>query len=174
MGRHVGRWFPEICFESFAQEFSQPSAKSFAQESESQNTMQPARSFRAGFSQASARSFAHRIPHEMIEASFMREALRHLPLENQMSHASHSSHTSHPKATCKARSTPHPPTKNNRQERKKQMSRNRKYKMTAISSKFSEKGGYRVQFVADGYSVSTSRTPRANPGTMCTARPTSP
>ncbi|MBQ9739790.1 MAG: hypothetical protein IJV91_02510 [Kiritimatiellae bacterium] len=54
------------------------------------------------------------------------------------------------------------------------MSRNRKYKMTAISSKFSEKGGYRVQFVADGYSVSTSRTLRANPGTMCTARPTSP
>ena len=33
------------------------------------------------------------------------------------------------------------------------MSRNRKYKMTAISSKFSEKGGYRAQFVADGYSV---------------------
>ena len=26
---------------------------------------------------------------EMIKASFMREALRHLPLENQMSHASH-------------------------------------------------------------------------------------
>ena len=30
------------------------------------------------------------------------------------------------------------------------MSRNRKYKMTAISSKFSEKGGYRAQFLADG------------------------
>ena len=69
MGRHVGRWFPEICFESFALEFSQPSAKSFAHKSESQNTMQPARSFRAGFSQASARSFEHRIPYEMIEAS---------------------------------------------------------------------------------------------------------
>ena len=33
------------------------------------------------------------------------------------------------------------------------MSRNRKYKMTAISSKFCEKGGYRAQFVADGYSI---------------------
>ena len=61
---------------------------------------------RAGFSQASARSFAHRIPHEMIEASSLCEALRHLPLENQMSHASHASHTSHPQAESKARSTP--------------------------------------------------------------------
>jgi len=41
----------------------------------------------------------------MIEASFMREALRHLPLENQMSHASHASHTSHQQAEGKARST---------------------------------------------------------------------
>ena len=56
-------------------------------------------------------SFEHRIPHEMIEASFMREALRHLPLENQMSHASHASHTSHPQEESKARSTLHPPTK---------------------------------------------------------------
>ena len=82
--------------------------------------MQPTRSFRAGFSQASARSFAHRIPHEMIEASFMREALRHLPLENQMSHASHASHTSHPQAESKARSTsqPHPTTPTNRKENK--------------------------------------------------------
>ena len=30
-----------------------------------------------------------KIPHEIIEASFMCEALRHLLLENQMSHASH-------------------------------------------------------------------------------------
>jgi len=105
-----GQWFLEIGFRSFAQEFSQPSAKSFAHESESQNTMQPARSFRAGFSQASARSFADRIPQEMIEASFMREALRHLLLENQMSHVSHASH---PQAESKERSTPHPPTKNN-------------------------------------------------------------
>ena len=58
---------------------------------------------RAEFSQPSARSFAHRIPHEITKASFMREALRHLPLENQMSHASHSSHTSH-LAIGKARS----------------------------------------------------------------------
>ena len=117
VGRHVGRWFPEICFESFALEFSQPSAKSFAHKSESQNTMQPARSFRAGFSQASARSFAHRIPHEMIEASFMREALRQFLLENQMSYSSHASYTSyfaiasakhkasHCTAACKARSS---------------------------------------------------------------------
>ena len=33
------------------------------------------------------------------------------------------------------------------------MSRQKKYKMTAISSKFSEKGGYRAQFVAEGYSI---------------------
>jgi len=71
---------------------------------------------RAEFSQASARSFAHGIPHEMIEASFMREALRHLPLENQMSHASH---TSHPQAESKARSTPHPPPTNNTKTNKK-------------------------------------------------------
>ena len=98
--RRVRRWFPEICFRSFALEFSQPSAKSFAQ-----NLATP-----------SARSFAHRIPHEMIEASFMREALSHLPLENQMSHASYASHTSHPKETCKARSTP--PTNNTKQPTK--------------------------------------------------------
>jgi len=41
----MGRWFLEICFESFAHEFSQPSAKSFAHKSESQNAMHPARSF---------------------------------------------------------------------------------------------------------------------------------
>ena len=76
MGR-VGQWFPEICFRSFAQDLATPSA----------------------------RSFAHRIPHEIIEASFMREALRHFLLENQMSHASHASHTSHPQAESKARST---------------------------------------------------------------------
>jgi hypothetical protein len=33
------------------------------------------------------------------------------------------------------------------------MSRNKKYKMKAISSSFSEKGGYSAQFVSDGYSV---------------------
>ena len=33
------------------------------------------------------------------------------------------------------------------------MSRQKKYKMTAISSKFSEKGGYRAQVVAEGYSI---------------------
>ena len=33
------------------------------------------------------------------------------------------------------------------------MSRQKKYKMTAISSKFSEKGGYRAQFVAEGYCI---------------------
>ena len=83
--RHVGRWFPEIGFRSFAQDLATPSA----------------------------RSFAHRIPHEMIKASFMREALRHLPLENQMSHASH---TSHPQAESKARSSHHhqQPTKTNK------------------------------------------------------------
>ena len=59
--RRVGQWFLEICFESFAQDLATPSA----------------------------RSFAHGIPHEMIEASFMREALRHFLLENQMSHVSH-------------------------------------------------------------------------------------
>ena len=50
----------------------------------------------------------------------MREALRHLPLENQLSHSSHASHTSHPQPESKARSTPHPPTNNNtkQQERK--------------------------------------------------------
>jgi len=53
----------------------------------------------------SPRSFAHRIPHEIFEASFMREALRHFLLENQMSHASYASHTSHPQAESKARST---------------------------------------------------------------------
>ena len=37
------------------------------------------------------------------------------------------------------------------------MSRYKKYKMTAISSKFSEKGGYRAQFVADGYSIDARR-----------------
>jgi hypothetical protein len=46
---------------------------------------------------------------------------------------------------------------NNKQERKKQMSIYKKYKMTAISSKFSEKGGYRAQFVADGYSIDARR-----------------
>ena len=56
---------------------------------------------------------------EMIKASFMREALRHLPLENQMSHASHASHTSHPQAESKARSTPHPPPTNNTKTNKK-------------------------------------------------------
>jgi hypothetical protein len=100
----VGQWFPEIGF------------RSFAQESESQNAMHPARSFRAGFSQASARSFAHRIPHEMIEASFMREALRHLLLENQMSHASYASHTSHPQAESKARSNHQQSTNKPRKE----------------------------------------------------------
>ncbi|MBP3405833.1 MAG: hypothetical protein J6N18_06995, partial [Kiritimatiellae bacterium] len=35
----------------------------------------------------------------------MREALRHFPLENQMSYASHASHTSHQQAEGKARST---------------------------------------------------------------------
>jgi len=57
-------------------------------------------------------AFAHGIPHEMIEASFMCEALRHLLLENQMSYASHASYTSHPQAESKARSTPptHQPT----------------------------------------------------------------
>ena len=74
--RRVGQWFPEICFESFTQDLATPSA----------------------------RSFAHRIPHEIIEAFAKREALRHLPLENQMSHASHSSHTSH-FAIGKSRST---------------------------------------------------------------------
>ena len=82
----MGQWFLEIGFEGFAHE------------SESQNAMQPARSFAQDLASPSARSFAHRIPHEMIEASFMREAFRHLPLENQMSHASHASHTSHPQA----------------------------------------------------------------------------
>ena len=49
-----------------------------------------------------------KIPHEIIEASFMREALRHFLLENQMSHASYASYTSHPQAESKARSTsPH-------------------------------------------------------------------
>ena len=43
-----------------------------------------------------------KIPYEMSEASFMREAHRHLPLENQMSHTSHASH---PQAESKARST---------------------------------------------------------------------
>ena len=43
----------------------------------------------------------------MIEASFMREALRHLLLENQMSHESHASQ---PQAESKARSTLHPTT----------------------------------------------------------------
>ena len=47
--RRVGRWFLEISFESFAQDLATPSARSFAQESESQNAMQPARSCRAGF-----------------------------------------------------------------------------------------------------------------------------
>ena len=48
--RRVGQWFPEICFESFAQDLATASARSVAQESESQNAMQPARSCRAGFS----------------------------------------------------------------------------------------------------------------------------
>ena len=48
--RRVGQWFPEICFESFATDLATPSARCFAHESESQNAMQPARSFRAGFS----------------------------------------------------------------------------------------------------------------------------
>ena len=48
--RRVGRWFLEISFESFAQDLATPSARSFAQESESQNAMQPARSCRARFS----------------------------------------------------------------------------------------------------------------------------
>ena len=43
--RRVGRWFPEIGFESSAQDLATPSARSVAQESESQNAMQPARSF---------------------------------------------------------------------------------------------------------------------------------
>ena len=94
----VGQWFLEIGFEGFAQDLATPSAWSFAHESESQKAKQP------------ARSFAHKIPHEITKASFMREALRHLLLENQMSHASHASHTSHPQATCKARSTSQPPT----------------------------------------------------------------
>ena len=105
--RRVGRWFLEIGFRSFAQDLAAPSARSFAHESESQNTMQPARSFRAGFSQASARSFAHRIPHEITKASSLRETLMHLLLENQMSHSSHASHTSYPQAEGKARSTHH-------------------------------------------------------------------
>jgi len=46
----VGQWFLEICFESFAKDLATPSARCFAHESESQNAMQPARSFRAGFS----------------------------------------------------------------------------------------------------------------------------
>ena len=41
----------------------------------------------------------------------MCEALRHLLLENQMSHASH---TSHQQAESKARSTSHPPTNHNK------------------------------------------------------------
>jgi len=150
--RHVGRWFLEICFRSFAQDLAAPSARSFAHESESQNAMQPARSYaqdlasREGqrprcpcndesdsgdaapprgplcFAQESesqntmqpARSFAHRIPHEMIKASSLCEALRHFLLENQMSHSSHASHTSHPQAESKARSTSHPPTNHNK------------------------------------------------------------
>ena len=43
--RRVGQWFLEIDFESFAQDLATPSARSFAHESESQNTMQLARSF---------------------------------------------------------------------------------------------------------------------------------
>ena len=34
----VGQWFLEICFEGFAQDLATPSARSFAHESESQNT----------------------------------------------------------------------------------------------------------------------------------------
>ena len=30
--QHVRRWFPEICFESFAQDLAAPSARSFAQD----------------------------------------------------------------------------------------------------------------------------------------------
>ena len=33
------------------------------------------------------------------------------------------------------------------------MSRQKKYKMKAISSAFSEKGGYSAQFVSDGYTI---------------------
>ena len=33
------------------------------------------------------------------------------------------------------------------------MSRNKKYKMMPISSNFTEKSGYRAQFVGDGYSI---------------------
>ena len=33
------------------------------------------------------------------------------------------------------------------------MSRQKKYKMKAISAAISEKGGFRAQFVGDGYSI---------------------
>ena len=74
---------------AFAQDLATPSARSFAQDL------------------AKHLQGALRIEFlEMIKASFMREALRHLLLENQMSHASHTSHF----AIGKARSTSHPTT----------------------------------------------------------------
>ncbi len=131
--RHVGRWFPEICFRSFAEDLASPRGLCASRMNQNrriqcnrqgafaQDLATPsARSFALEFSQPSARSFEHRIPYEMIEASFMCEALRHLPLENQMSHSSHASHTSHPQAKSKARSTsqPHPTTPNNKKRNK--------------------------------------------------------
>ena len=44
------------------------------------------------------------------------------------------------------------------------MSRHRKYKMKAIPSKISEKGGYNAQFVSDGYSIDAQK--EILPGTI--------